>query len=115
MPAVQECMYTGCLTAKTITDDADLESKILLQAVAVIESSRSQIDRTLNESVSYAYWNIGKLLYDRKFEGKHGDSVVKRLSYDLKTRFPHIGLSPRQLWSIKRFSTAKRPASTSLE
>ena len=55
MPAVQECMYTGCLTAKTITDDADLESKILLQAVAVIESSRSQIARKLNESVSNTY------------------------------------------------------------
>ncbi|MGM9777243.1 MAG: DUF1016 N-terminal domain-containing protein [Prevotella sp.] len=75
-------------------------NEILLQAVAVIESSRSQIARKLNESVSNAYWNIGKLLYDRKLEGKHGDSVVKRLSYDLKTRFPHIGLSPRQLWNM---------------
>ena len=55
MPAVKKCMYTGCLTAKTITDDADLESKILLQAVAVIESSRSQIARKLNESVSNTY------------------------------------------------------------
>lgn len=78
-------------------------NEILLQAVAVIESSRSQIARKLNESVSNAYWNIGKLLYDRKLEGKHGDSVVKRLSYDLKTRFPHIGLSPRQLWNMKKF------------
>lgn len=53
-------------------------NEILLQAVAVIESSRTQIARKLNESVSNAYWNIGKLLYDRKIEGKHGDSVVKR-------------------------------------
>ena len=49
------------------------------------------------------YWNIGKLLYERKLEGKYGDSVVKRLAVDLKQRFPNLGVAKRNLWNMKRF------------
>lgn len=46
---------------------------------------------------------MGKLLHEKKLEGKYGDGIVKRLSIDLKQQFPNIGVSPRQLWNMKRF------------
>lgn len=76
---------------------------LLQQAVAVIESSRLQIAKQLNTIAISSYWEVGKLLAERKLESEHGDSVVKRLSVDLKSRYPEMGLSPRNLWNMKRF------------
>ena len=50
-----------------------------------------------------SYWKIGKLLVDRKIESKHGDGIVKRLSVDLKSKYPDMGLSQRNLWDMKKF------------
>ena len=77
--------------------------EILLQAVAVIETARSNIARHIASTASNTYWEIGKLLYDRKLESKHGSGVVKRLSVDLKERYPQMGMSPRNLWYMKTF------------
>ena len=77
--------------------------EILLQAVAVIETARSNIARHIASTASNTYWEIGKLLYDRKLESKHGSGVVKRLSVDLKERYPQMGMSPRNLWYMKAF------------
>ena len=35
--------------------------------------------------------------------GGYGDCVVRRLSADLKERYPKMGVSPRQLWNMKKF------------
>lgn len=78
-------------------------NEILQQAVAVINETRIGIARQLNASENTAYWKIGKLLHERKLESKHGNAVVKRLSIDLKERFPDMGLSPRNLWDMKKF------------
>ena len=32
-----------------------------------------------------------------------GEGVVRQLSVDLKERYPKMGLSPRQLWNMKKF------------
>lgn len=42
------------------------------------------------------------MLHERKIESGYGDSVVKRLSADLKERYPKMGVSPRQLWNMKK-------------
>lgn len=49
------------------------------------------------------YWNLGKLLSEKKLEEGYGSGVVKQLSVDLKSEFPDMGLSPRNLWNMKRF------------
>ena len=77
--------------------------ELLQQAVAVIETSRLRIAKQLNTIAMSSYWEIGKLLDERKVDSKHGDSIVKRLSIDLKTKYPDMGLSPRNLWNMKRF------------
>ena len=43
------------------------------------------------------------MLHERKIESGYGDSLVKRLSADLKERYPKMGVSSRQLWNMKKF------------
>ena len=47
-------------------------------------------------------WCI-KILHERKIESGYGDSVVRRLSADLKERYPKMGVSPHQLWNMMKF------------
>lgn len=77
-------------------------AQILQQAVAEIQTARTTIARQVNNTVNSAYWNIGKLLFDKNVESGYGSGVVKRLSVDLKEHFPDMGLSPRNLWNMKR-------------
>ena len=78
-------------------------AEILRHAVAVIEHARTEIARQVNGYVSTAYWEIAQILHERKIESGYGDSVVRRLSADLKERYPKMGVSPRQLWNMKKF------------
>ena len=76
---------------------------ILRQAVVVIETARNKAARAIAGSSNEMHWEIGKLLYDKKLDSKHGDKVVKRLSADLKAAYPKMGMSERNLWDMKRF------------
>ena len=68
-----------------------------------IEHARLTIAKHVNTNVASAYWEIGKMLHDKKIESGYGDGVVKQLSIDLKERYPKMGLSVRQLWNMKKF------------
>ena len=76
---------------------------ILRQAVAVIDRTRAMVATTVCSAIGTAHWEIGKLLHDKKIESKHGSGVVNRLSFDLKQRYPQMGVSPRNLWDMKKF------------
>ncbi len=90
--------------AKEIKIINDIEYvQILQQAVAEIQIARTTIARQINTTVNSVYWNIGKLLFEKKLEGGYGSGVVNRLSIDLKKQFPDMGLSPRNLWYMKRY------------
>ena len=78
-------------------------NEILQQAVALFDGARGTAAKSLSTISNMAYWSMGKLLNERKLEGKYGDGVVNRLSVDLKQHFPNMGTSPRQLWNMKRF------------
>ena len=78
-------------------------NELLRQAVAVIDQARASIALHVNNTISAAHWKLGQLLHERKLESKHGSGVVNRLSSDLKQRFPDMGVSPRNLWDMKRF------------
>ena len=77
--------------------------EILRQAVAEINAAKIQVAKQINATAISVYWNLGKLLSEQKIEKGHGAGVVNRLSVDLKTEFPDMGLSPRNLWDMKRF------------
>ena len=78
-------------------------AEILRHAVAVIEHARTEIAQHVNGYVSTAYWEIGQMLHERKIESGYGDRVVRRLSTDLKERYPKMGVSPRNMWDMKKF------------
>lgn len=62
-----------------------------------------QIAKQVNSTINSVYWNLGKLLSERQLKEGYGSNVVKQLSVDLKNEFPDMGLSPRNLWNMKRF------------
>ena len=95
-------MITDNIDNKLSIESGDY-AEILRHAVAVIEHARTEIARHVNGYVSTAYWEIGQMLHERKIESGYGDSVVRRLSADLKERYPKMGVSPRQLWNMKKF------------
>lgn len=78
-------------------------SEILLRCVAEINAAKIQVAKQINATAISVYWNLGKLLFELKIEKGHGAGVVNKLSVDLKTEFPDLGLSPRNLWDMKRF------------
>lgn len=88
---------------KQLSIERGVYEEILRQAVAVIERARLTIAKHVNTNVASAYWEIGKMLHDKKIESGYGDGVVKLLSIDLKERYPKMGLSVRQLWNMKKF------------
>ena len=78
-------------------------AEILNQAVAEIKSARVSIAKQINTAANGVYWSLGKILSEKKVDKGHGSGVVNRLSLDLKAEFPEMGLSPRNLWNMKRF------------
>ena len=89
---------------KNIVGFDELEyNSILRQAVAVIDESRVAVARSVTTISNTTYWRIGKILKEKKLESKHGGQVVRRLSADLKERYPQMGMSPRNLWYMKTF------------
>ncbi|MDP3929337.1 MAG: PDDEXK nuclease domain-containing protein [Bacteroidota bacterium] len=78
-------------------------NEILQSAIVHINTARSLIAKQVNNSTNSVYWNLGKLLFEKKIEEGHGSGVVKQLSFDLKNNFPDMGVSPRNLWDMKRF------------
>lgn len=78
-------------------------NEILLQAVAEIRTARTLIAKQVNTTANSVHWNLGKLLFEKQLEEGYGSGVVKQLSIDLKNEFPDMGLSPRNLWDMKRF------------
>jgi predicted nuclease of restriction endonuclease-like (RecB) superfamily len=78
-------------------------AEIVKQAISQIRTARMLIARQVNSSTQSVYWNLGKLLFDKQLEEGYGSGIVKQLSIDLKNEFPDMGLSPRNLWDMKRF------------
>jgi predicted nuclease of restriction endonuclease-like (RecB) superfamily len=78
-------------------------SEILRQAVAEIHTARNVVAKQLANAANSVYWSLGKLLFEKQLAEGYGSGVVKQLSVDLKNEFPDMGLSPRNLWDMKRF------------
>lgn len=76
---------------------------ILKQAVEQIRTTRIIVAKQLNSATQSIYWNLGKLIVEKQLAEGYGSAVVKQLSVDLKKEFPDMGLSPRNLWDMKRF------------
>ena len=91
------------MTTEIIHIEESEYNSILRQAVAVIDKARTNAAKIVSCIANTAYWEIGKLLYEKKLDSGYGNRVVERLSVDLKQLYPSMGLSPRNLWDMKRF------------
>lgn len=78
-------------------------AEILRKAVEEIHTARNTVAKQVNSNTISVYWNLGKLLSEKQVQEGYGGGVVNQLSVDLKTEFPNMGLSPRNLWDMKRF------------
>ena len=78
-------------------------AEMLQLAVVEIRTARASIARQISSATNSVYWNLGKLLSEKQLAEGYGSGVVKQLSVDLKIEFPDMGLSPRNLWDMKRF------------
>ena len=83
--------------------DESAYSEILRQAVAVIERSRGLLALQVCSMASNTYWSIGQLLHEKKIDSQYGSGIINRLSSDLRSQYPGMGLSARNLWDMKKF------------
>ena len=77
----------------------------LLSAIkSRIQTARVQAHLAANRELVRLYWDLGKLIVERQEIEGWGKAVVERLSADLCAAFPEMkGLSPRNLWLMRRF------------
>ena len=76
---------------------------ILDGCVTQIKRTRADIALKINTNVMGVYWYIGSVISEKRLAEGYGSGVVNRLSTDLKNEFPDLGVSPRNLWDMKRF------------
>ncbi|QDK80115.1 DUF1016 domain-containing protein [Spirosoma sp. KCTC 42546] len=100
------------LTPPPLTEAAYAD--LVEQAISQIHTARILIARQVNSSTQSVYWNLGKLLSEKQLEEGYGSGVINQLSTDLKNEFPNMGLSPRNLWDMKRFYERYHQADTKL-
>jgi predicted nuclease of restriction endonuclease-like (RecB) superfamily len=84
-------------------DNIVIYTKILSSCITEIRTARIAIAKKINHTTISVYWNIGKLLSEKTQSESYGSGVIKKLSIDLKNEFPDMGLSPRNLWDMKKF------------
>ncbi len=100
--------------SKKLQINQDEYGNILRQAVAEIRDARNIAAKQLASAANSVYWNLGKLLSEKQLEEGYGSGVVNQLSIDLKKEFPDMGLSPRNLWNMKRYYERYYQADTKL-
>lgn len=89
-------------------------NEILEIAISEVKSARQTIALQINKAATTVYWLLGKLLSERQIAEGYGSQMIKRLSFDLKSEFPDMGVSPRNLWDMKRFYERYKDASAKL-
>src|SRR5690606_26242514 len=88
----------------TIIADGDPAYGLLLQSIKDrIHSARHTAARSLNRALISLYWELGQLIVERQEALGWGESVVERLSQDLRAAFPDMtGFSPQNLWLMRQ-------------
>ena len=72
-----------------------------------IAAARVSVARHVNSELVNLYWDIGQSIVEKQSAEGWGESVVERLSLDLRLAFPQArGFSARNLWDMRRFYAA---------
>lgn len=84
-----------------------LQNKILFtQVVALLQNARQQVLRTVNSTMTYTYFEIGRMIVEEEQNGNeraaYGKQILKGLSADLTKEFGK-GFLMRNLEQIRKF------------
>jgi predicted nuclease of restriction endonuclease-like (RecB) superfamily len=74
--------------------------------VARVRTARAHALRRVNEELVALYWEIGREILDRQEREGWGAKVIDRLARDLRSVFPDMGWSPRNLKYMRAFAKA---------
>ena len=85
----------------------EIQNKALFQQVAVLlQNARQQVLRTINSTMVYTYFEIGRMIVEEEQNGKdraeYGKQILKGLSQQLTKEFGK-GFSLRNLEQIRKF------------
>ena len=79
-------------------------SAFLTEVKGRIQSARLSAGRAVNRELVMLYWEIGRGILEKQAAVGWGESVVERLSADLRAEFPDMrGFSGRNIWDMRRF------------
>ncbi len=82
-------------------------ASLLIEIKKRIRSAQYEALKAVNRQLVGLYWDIGKMIVERKTKASWGMAVVERLSQDLQNEFPGIrGFSASNLWRMKTFYEA---------
>ena len=83
-----------------MADEISFSSGIL----SIIETSRNNALKKVNEELINMYWNVGKYLHEASQSASFGDSYIDKIATDIQTKFPGIkGFNRRGLYRMKNF------------
>jgi DUF1016 N-terminal domain len=85
----------------------DIQNKILFQQVVeLLQNARQQVLRTVNSTMTYTYFEIGRMIVEEEQNGKeraeYGKQILKGLSEQLTSEFGK-GFSLSNLEQIRKF------------
>jgi hypothetical protein len=79
-------------------------ASVLAQLKQMIGDSRHRALSILNRELVWLYWQIGRIIVRQQEQARWGDTVVERLSLDLRGAFPDMkGLSRDNLFRMQQF------------
>lgn len=89
---------------KKQTEDYEKSFSLIIKK---FEENKHQAITAVNKLLVDIYWFIGKTVVGLQEKGNWGDSVVEKLSQDLRIKYPdQTGFSIRNLWNMKKFYEA---------
>ncbi len=94
-------------SSKNSLDTPENDPSLLAEIKEPIRTAQYEALKAVNKELVGLYWDIGRMIVERRDAEGWGKSVVERLSEDLRREFPGVGgFSAANLWRMKAFFEA---------
>src|ERR1700722_17334140 len=91
---------------EALPDAPESYRRTLDALVERVQAARVRALRSINREIVLLYWDIGREILDRQEQEGWGAKVIDRLARDLRTLFPDMGMSARNLKYMRAFAKA---------
>ncbi|MCD8543057.1 MAG: DUF1016 N-terminal domain-containing protein [Gammaproteobacteria bacterium] len=93
------------MSSELTTKYLDQYRQFLDEITDHISTTRIRMAKAANRETVSLYWWLGEQIVLKQNQYGWGQSVVEKLSHDLKSRFPGMkfGFSPQNLWYMRQF------------